>query len=205
MSLPSFSIYLQSGPLFCCYLVHQFPLAFSLPRKVIRAILVSTLLPCILFFNPPFNHYPKQTSLPPPSPSCIRTCIPCPLILQNQISFYFLKNSSPTHILTNTRDSQSPSSTPTTTLTVTPHCVAAPTDVIVTRSNVAVPSCAGGANETKPVIVSMSGMSSGMAATATMSGGSAMFTGAAARVNANVGAGMMGVGVFGGLVVALMG
>ena len=44
-------------------------------------------------------------------------------------------------------------------------------------------------------------MTSGMMPTATMSGGGALFTGAAARVNAGVG---MGVGIVGGLVVALM-
>ncbi|EDU44546.1 hypothetical protein PtrSN002B_005767 [Pyrenophora tritici-repentis] len=87
---------------------------------------------------------------------------------------------------------------PTTTITVTPYCAPAPTDESVSRADVPVPSCAGGANETKPMIVSMSG---GMMPTATMSGGGAMFTGAATRMDA----GLMGVGLVGGLMVAMMG
>ncbi|RMZ69958.1 hypothetical protein GMOD_00008900 [Pyrenophora seminiperda CCB06] len=93
-------------------------------------------------------------------------------------------------------------------LTVTPYCAPAPTDVMVTRSAVVVPACSGGANETKPVIVSMSGtgMNSGMMPTATMSGGGAMFTGGAAPAARGLGMGAaVGAGVVGGLVALVMG
>ncbi|KAF2847405.1 hypothetical protein T440DRAFT_501192 [Plenodomus tracheiphilus IPT5] len=86
------------------------------------------------------------------------------------------------------------------TITVSPGCPsAAPADVIVTRSAVVVPSCAG--NETKPTLISMSGAGTGsnLSATATGTGGAAMFTGAAGRVDA---AGAMAVMV-GGAVVAM--
>jgi hypothetical protein len=62
--------------------------------------------------------------------------------------------------------------------------------VMVTRSAVAVPSCAAGANETKPVIVSMATMPSGSmgagagGANATKTGSPAQFTGAASVARA---------------------
>ncbi|CBX96053.1 predicted protein [Plenodomus lingam JN3] len=85
------------------------------------------------------------------------------------------------------------------TITVSPGCPsAAPADVMVTRSAVVVPSCAG--NESKPTLISMPGYGSNMSATATGTGGAAMFTGAAGRVDV---AGAMAVMV-GGAVVALV-
>ncbi|KAF1350373.1 hypothetical protein EJ07DRAFT_184359 [Lizonia empirigonia] len=76
-----------------------------------------------------------------------------------------------------------------TTTTATPGCPSAAPDVMVTRSDVPVPSCAAGSNATKPSIVSMSGygpggMASGSAGTggsATASGMLPEFTGAAGR------------------------
>jgi hypothetical protein len=74
---------------------------------------------------------------------------------------------------------------------VKPGCPsAAPADVMVTRSDVAVPTCEAGQNATKPSIVTMSGygggvMGTGMGgASSTMSGTPAMFTGAASSVKA---------------------
>lgn len=91
-----------------------------------------------------------------------------------------------------------------TTLTAHAGCPTGPAaDVVVTRSNAPVPSCAGGANETKPSIVTMpgygppmpsGGMGGGMGAggngSATMSGPPAMFTGAAGQ---NVVSGVLAV------------
>ncbi|CAN9229521.1 hypothetical protein GT037_001675 [Alternaria burnsii] len=101
-------------------------------------------------------------------------------------------------VLSSTVSAQSPAVT--STLTVHPGCPsAAPADVMVTRSAVAVPSCAAGSNETKPSIIMMSG--SGMMGSATASGNMPEFTGAAA---ANMAMGSVVVGVFGGLFAALM-
>jgi hypothetical protein len=72
---------------------------------------------------------------------------------------------------------------------------------MVTRSAVAVPSCAAGNNETKPSIISMSGYGGGMMGSPTSTGGAAEFTGAA---TANSAVGGLVVGVFGGLVAALL-
>ncbi|KAH9880996.1 hypothetical protein J1614_001489 [Plenodomus biglobosus] len=84
------------------------------------------------------------------------------------------------------------------TITVSPGCPsAAPADVMVTRSAVVVPSCAG--NETKPTLISMPGYGSNMSATATGTGGAAMFTGAAGRVDVAQAMAVMA----GGAVVAL--
>ncbi|KAI4671798.1 hypothetical protein J4E81_000646 [Alternaria sp. BMP 2799] len=89
----------------------------------------------------------------------------------------------------------------TTTLTAKAGCPsAAPADVMVTRSAVAVPSCAAGANETKPSIVTMPGYGTGMMGSATGTGMMPEFTGAA---SANMISGVV-VGVFGGLAAALM-
>src|SRR5690242_18207233 len=90
-----------------------------------------------------------------------------------------------------------------TTLTAHAGCPTGPApDVVVTRSNAPVPSCAGGANETKPSIVTMPGYgppmpSGGMGSggmggngSATMSGPPAMFTGAAGQ---NVVSGVLAV------------
>ncbi|KAH6881744.1 hypothetical protein J4E91_005095 [Alternaria rosae] len=89
----------------------------------------------------------------------------------------------------------------TSTLTVKPGCPsAAPADVMVTRSAVAVPSCAAGANETKPSIVTMPGYGTGMMGSATGTGMMPEFTGAA---SANMMSGVV-VGLFGGLAAALM-
>jgi len=83
------------------------------------------------------------------------------------------------------------------TITVLPGCPsAAPANVLVTRSAVVVPSCAG--NETKPTLVTMPGYATN--ATATGTGGTPMFTGAAGRVN---GAGAMAV-LAGGVFVAML-
>ncbi|USP77525.1 hypothetical protein yc1106_04799 [Curvularia clavata] len=98
-------------------------------------------------------------------------------------------------------------SMPMSTLTIHPGCPsAAPADAMVTRSAVAVPSCAAG-NATKPMIVSMSGdmtmtMTGGgpmMTPSAIMSGNPAEFTGGATRKGV-----VGGLGVLGGLVVALV-
>jgi hypothetical protein len=80
---------------------------------------------------------------------------------------------------------------------IKPGCPsAAPADVMVTRSNVPVPSCEAGQNATKPSIMTMSGygggvMPTGMAtmpgmpgASGTETGAPAMFTGAASSVKA---------------------
>jgi hypothetical protein len=77
---------------------------------------------------------------------------------------------------------------------IKPGCPsAAPADVMVTRSAVAVPSCEAGQNATKPSIVTMSGygggvMGTGMpgmpGASGSMTGAPAMFTGAASSVKA---------------------
>lgn len=84
--------------------------------------------------------------------------------------------------------SQYNATAPTSTIMIKPGCPsAAPADVMVTRSAVAVPSCEAGSNATKPAIVSMStyGMGTGMGgASATMSSNPAMFTGAASSVKA---------------------
>lgn len=71
---------------------------------------------------------------------------------------------------------------------------------MVTRSAVAVPSCAAGGNETKPSIISMSG-SGEMMGSATGSGSMPEFTGAA--TGNTVMSGVV-VGLFGGLAAALM-
>ncbi|KAH7392391.1 hypothetical protein DE146DRAFT_738205 [Phaeosphaeria sp. MPI-PUGE-AT-0046c] len=89
------------------------------------------------------------------------------------------------------------SAVPTSTITITPGCPsAAPADVKVTRSAVAVPSCAAG-NATKPMIVSMSttmGMGGGMGASMTASGNAAQYTGGAQGLSSGV------IGVFGAAV-----
>ena len=87
---------------------------------------------------------------------------------------------------------------------IKPGCPsAAPADVMVTRSAVAVPSCeaGSGSNATKPTIVSMSGYGMGASGSAAGSAGAtktgstpAMFTGAAEGVR--VGGAMV---VLGGL------
>lgn len=84
---------------------------------------------------------------------------------------------------TNISSSQSSPSAATSTIKITPGCPsAAPADVMVTRSAVAVPSCEAG-NATKPMIVSMSPtMSMGMGGGgATGSPTPSQFTGAASR------------------------
>ncbi|KAH7377741.1 hypothetical protein BKA66DRAFT_443284 [Pyrenochaeta sp. MPI-SDFR-AT-0127] len=78
---------------------------------------------------------------------------------------------------------------PTTTIVVTPGCPSAPSaDVIVTRSLVAVPSCAAD-DSTKPSIISVPGYGAngttpsgtgGGSSTTTGTGGLPQFTGAAA-------------------------
>ncbi|KAF2027203.1 hypothetical protein EK21DRAFT_91751 [Setomelanomma holmii] len=87
-------------------------------------------------------------------------------------------------VLASTAAAQSNSSAaPTSTINVTPGCPSAPAaDVMVTRSVVAVPSCAAG-NSTKPAIVSVSLASgnSSSGSTATGTGSPAQFTGAATR------------------------
>ncbi|EMD63464.1 hypothetical protein COCSADRAFT_328246 [Bipolaris sorokiniana ND90Pr] len=95
------------------------------------------------------------------------------------------------------------SDTPLSTLTIHPACPSTtPSDVIVTRSNAPIPSCAAG-NETKPLIISMDGdktmtMTAGggamMTPSMSSSGSSAQFTGAAGRNN-----------VFGGGILAAVG
>jgi hypothetical protein len=93
--------------------------------------------------------------------------------------------------------SMAPAPMPSVSTTLTAHagCPTGPAaDVVVTRSNAPVPSCAGGANETKPSIVTMpgygppmpsggmgGGMGAGGSGSATMSGSPAMFTGAAGQ------------------------
>ncbi|KAF3010912.1 hypothetical protein E8E13_009954 [Curvularia kusanoi] len=85
----------------------------------------------------------------------------------------------------------------TTTITAKAGCPTGPApDVIVTRSNVAVPSCAAGSNSTKPSIVSMpgygpppagasgtgsAGAGAGGKGNATMTGMPPQFTGAAGK------------------------
>lgn len=94
---------------------------------------------------------------------------------------------------------------PMSTLTVHPACPsAAPTDVMVTRSAVMVPSCAAG-NESTPMIVSMSGDATmtmtggGSIMTPSMSGKPAEYTGEAAKKGV-----VGGVVVLGGVFAALM-
>ncbi|XP_014557868.1 hypothetical protein COCVIDRAFT_95966 [Bipolaris victoriae FI3] len=97
------------------------------------------------------------------------------------------------------------SDAPLSTLTIHPACPSAmPSDVIVTRSNVPVPSCAAG-NKTKPMIISMDGdktmtMTAGggamMTPSMSSSGSPAQFTGAAVRHS---------VGVLGGGILAVVG
>ncbi|KAL5115435.1 hypothetical protein ACEQ8H_006656 [Pleosporales sp. CAS-2024a] len=78
---------------------------------------------------------------------------------------------------------------PTSTINITPGCPSgAPANLIVTRSNVAVPSCAAG-NGTQPMVVSMSGSS--MTPTSSMP---ANFTGAASSVDMSGGAMMLVLG-----------
>ncbi|KAG9193863.1 hypothetical protein G6011_03898 [Alternaria panax] len=104
-------------------------------------------------------------------------------------------------LLSSTVSAQTPAVT--STLTVHPGCPsAAPADVMVTRSAVAVPSCAAGGNETKPSIIMMSGSGSGgMMGSATASGNMPEFTGAA---TGNKAMDAMVVGLFGGLAAALL-
>ncbi|EUC42728.1 hypothetical protein COCMIDRAFT_75069, partial [Bipolaris oryzae ATCC 44560] len=104
------------------------------------------------------------------------------------------------------------SDAPLSTLTVHPACPSTtPSDVIVTRSNVPVPSCAAG-NETKPLIISMDGdktvtMTAGGGAMMTpimsSSGSPPEFTGAAMRNSVVGGAGAI-VAMLGGAVVAVV-
>ncbi|OAK94024.1 hypothetical protein IQ06DRAFT_353817 [Phaeosphaeriaceae sp. SRC1lsM3a] len=82
------------------------------------------------------------------------------------------------------------SAVPTSTIKITPGCPsAAPADVKVTRSAVAVPSCAAG-NATKPMIVSMS-TAGGMGASMTASGMPTQFTGAAEGMRVGGAIGLM--------------
>ncbi|KAJ4375891.1 hypothetical protein N0V83_001169 [Neocucurbitaria cava] len=98
--------------------------------------------------------------------------------------------------------SQNSTATPTTTITVTPGCPsAAPADVTVTRSAVAVPSCEAG-NATKPSIVSMPGygnMTAGATGTATGSASPSQYTGAASKMT-----GQGAMVVLGGVIAGLM-
>jgi hypothetical protein len=71
---------------------------------------------------------------------------------------------------------------------------------MVTRSAVAVPSCAAGSNETKPSIIMMSG-TGGMMGSPTGTGAPAEFTGAA---TGNTAMSAVVVSLFGGVVAALM-
>ncbi|KAI8938481.1 hypothetical protein NX059_004373 [Plenodomus lindquistii] len=102
-------------------------------------------------------------------------------------------------LLTVGASAQTPAAPTTSTITISPGCpTAAPADILVTRSALPIPSCAG--NETKPSLISMSGYGAGAGANPTMTGtgGPAMFTGAAGRVDV-VGA----MVVLGGVVVGL--
>lgn len=81
-----------------------------------------------------------------------------------------------------------------------------PADVMVTRSPVAVPSCAAGNNATKPSIISMSmapsgtmGGGGGMMGSATNSAGLPMFTGAAGKKVVDSFAAIVGFGAVAGL------
>jgi hypothetical protein len=85
----------------------------------------------------------------------------------------------------------------TSTIVIKPGCPsAAPADVMVTRSAVAVPTCEAG-NATKPMIVSMSGYGMG-GASPTGSGKPAQYTGAAS--SNQIGA----MAIVGGVVAGLM-